>query len=106
MLEINMFLWLVYDITDNSLRYRVSEKCLDFGLHRFQKSVFFGELEKEKMDSLAADIEKILDHEDRTEEDSVLLSPVCTACLGKKLVIGKNFNLETYAEKECLFIAE
>jgi CRISPR-associated protein Cas2 len=58
------------------------------------------------MDSLAADIEKILDHEDRTEEDSVLLSPVCTACLGKKLVIGKNFNLETYAEKECLFIAE
>jgi CRISPR-associated protein Cas2 len=101
-----MFLWLVYDITDNSLRNRVSEKCLDFGLYRFQKSVFFGELEQEKMNELAEEIEQVLDNENRAEEDSVLLSPVCTACLGKRLVIGKNFNLGTYAEKECLFIAE
>lgn len=101
-----MFLWLVYDITDNTLRHRVSEKCLDFGLHRFQKSVFFGELDQDKMYSLAAEIEHILDHEDSTEEDSVLLSPVCAACLGKRLVIGKDFDLDAYAEKECLFIAE
>lgn len=101
-----MFLWLVYDITDNNLRNRVSEKCLDFGLYRFQKSVFFGELENEKMNSLAEEIEQVLDHEDRTEEDSVLLSPVCAACLGKRLVIGKNFDIDIYAEKECLFIAE
>ena len=101
-----MFLWLVYDITDNNLRNKVSEKCLDFGLYRFQKSVFFGELEQEKMHSLAEDIEQVLDHEDRTDEDSVLLSPVCAACLGKRLVIGKNFDIDTYAEKECLFIAE
>lgn len=101
-----MFLWLVYDITDNSLRNRISEKCLDFGLYRFQKSVFFGELEQEKINELAEEIEQVLDNEARTEEDSVLLSPVCTACLGKRLVIGKNFNPGTYAEKECLFIAE
>ncbi|AKB32509.1 CRISPR-associated protein Cas2 [Methanosarcina siciliae HI350] len=102
----DMFLWLVYDITDNNLRNRVSEKCLDFGLSRFQKSVFFGELDPEKMNGLADEIEQLLDHEERTEEDSVLLSPVCMACLGKRLVIGKDFNPETYAEKECLFIAE
>lgn len=101
-----MFLWLVYDITDNTLRNRVSKKCLDFGLHRFQKSVFFGELEQDKMYSLAEEIEKVLGHEDSTEEDSVLLSPVCAACLGKRLVIGKDFNLDAYKEKECLFIAE
>lgn len=101
-----MFLWLVYDITANSLRNKVSEKCLDFGLYRFQKSVFFGELEQEKMDSLAEEIEQVLDHEEGTEDDSVLLSPVCAACLGKRLVIGKNFDIDTYAEKECLFIAE
>lgn len=101
-----MFLWLVYDITDNTLRYRVSEKCLDFGLHRFQKSVFFGKLDQEKMDDLVEEIEQVLDNEDSTEEDSVLLSPVCVACLEKRLVIGKNFNLDTYEEKECLFIAE
>lgn len=101
-----MFLWLVYDITDNSLRYKVSEKCLDFGLHRFQKSVFFGELDPEKMNNLAKEIEQVLDHDERTEEDSVFLSPVCVYCLGKRLVIGKNFNIDAYAEKECLFIAE
>lgn len=96
-----MFLWLVYDITDNSLRNKVSEKCLDFGLYRFQKSVFFGELDQEKMYSLAEEIEQVLGHENSTEEDSVLLSPVCAACLGKRLVIGKNFAIDTYAEKEC-----
>lgn len=101
-----MFLWLVYDITDNNLRNKVSEKCLDFGLYRFQKSVFFGELDQEKMNDLAEEIEQVLDHEEGTEEDSVLLSPVCTTCLEKRLVIGKNFNIDTYAEKECLFIAE
>lgn len=101
-----MFLWLVYDITDNNLRNKVSEKCLDFGLYRFQKSVFFGELDPEKMNDLAEEIEQVLDHEEGNEEDSVLLSPVCTTCLEKRLVIGKNFNIDTYAEKECLFIAE
>ncbi|MGB9928999.1 MAG: CRISPR-associated endonuclease Cas2 [Methanosarcina sp.] len=102
----NMFLWLVYDITDNTLRNRVSEKCLDFGLYRFQKSVFFGELDQENMNNLEEEIEQILDNEERTKEDSVLLSPVCTSCLGKRLVIGKNFALDTYEEKECLFITE
>jgi CRISPR-associated protein Cas2 len=101
-----MFLWLVYDITHNGLRYKVSEKCLDFGLHRFQKSVFFGEFDQEKMYSLAEEIEQVLDHEERTDGDSVLLSPICAACLGKRLVIEKNFSLDIYEEKECLFIGE
>ena len=100
-----MFLWLVYDITDNNLRNKVSEKCLDFGLYRFQKSVFFGELEKDRMNDLAEEIDQVLDHEDGSEEDSVLFSPVCRTCLEKKLVIGKNFEPETYAEKACLFIS-
>lgn len=99
-----MFLWLVYDITDNVLRNRVSEKCLDFGLYRFQKSVFFGELDQERIYNFAEEIEQVLDHEESIKEDSVLLSPVCASSLGKRLVIGKNFNLDSYAEKECLFM--
>lgn len=101
-----MFLWLVYDITNNTLRNKISEKCLDFGLYRFQKSVFFGELDQSRMNDLAEEIEYLLDSEEGTDEDSVLLSPVCTACIDKRLVIGKNFNIGMYAEKECLFIAE
>lgn len=101
-----MFLWLVYDITNNTIRNRISEKCLDFGLYRFQRSVFFGELDQKGMNVLVEEIEQTLDHEQGTEEDSVLLSPVCTACLEKRLVIGKNFNIDMYAEKECLFISE
>lgn len=101
-----MFLWLVYDITSNILRNRISEKCLDFGLYRFQKSVFFGELDPENMNLLAEKIEQVLDHKEKTDEDSVLISPVCTSCLEKRLVIGKTFDPGTYAEKECLFIAK
>ena len=33
---------VIYDITDDNLRNRVSEVCKDFGLMRIQKSAFLG----------------------------------------------------------------
>lgn len=99
-----MLLWFIYDISDNSLRYKVCETCKDFGLFRVQKSVFFGELEVDKIDYILEKIEEILNDENKTEHDSVLILPVCKSCLSKVLVAGKMFNAGLYTDQECVIL--
>ena len=99
-----VLLWLIYDITDNSLRYRVCETCKDFGLFRVQKSVFFGELEADKTDSILDKMEDIMNDENKTEHDSVLILPVCRSCLSKMLVTGRMFDAGLYTDQECVIL--
>ncbi|AKB26320.1 CRISPR-associated protein Cas2 [Methanosarcina sp. MTP4] len=99
-----MLLWLIYDITDNSLRYRVCETCKDFGLFRVQKSVFFGELDADKTASILDKMEDILNDENKTEHDSVLILPVCRACLSKMLAAGRMFDAGLYTDRECVIL--
>lgn len=35
---------LIYDITDNRIRARIADLCLDYGLERIQYSAFVGDL--------------------------------------------------------------
>ena len=37
---------LIYDITDDGVRTRVADACLDYGLERIQYSAFLGELSR------------------------------------------------------------
>jgi CRISPR-associated protein Cas2 len=99
-----MLLWVIYDISANSLRYKVCEACKDFGLFRVQKSVFFGELEVNKTNSLLDKMEEILNDEDRTEHDSVLILPVCRSCLSKVLTAGRMFDSDLYTDQECVIL--
>lgn len=99
-----MLLWVIYDISDNSLRYKVCETCKDFGLFRVQKSVFFGELEADKIDSIREKIEKVLNDENKTEHDSVLILPVCKSCLSKVLTAGRMFDAGLYTDQECIIL--
>ncbi|MCE8426873.1 MAG: CRISPR-associated endonuclease Cas2 [Candidatus Methanoperedens sp.] len=48
-----MLLWLIYDISDNCIRTRTSEKCKDYGLSRIQKSAFFGDIKPEAVKDLS-----------------------------------------------------
>ncbi len=100
-----MLLWLIYDISDNALRTKTSEACKNHGLYRLQKSAFFGELEQESMETLAEDIEGILDDMDhRNEDDSVFILPVCKSCIQKRIVIGKEFDMEQCTEQEYVIV--
>jgi CRISPR-associated protein Cas2 len=85
---------LIYDISDNCIRTRTSETCKDYGLSRIQKSAFFGDIKPEALKDLSQDIEDILDRDAGSEEDSVLIIPSCRACMQKKIVIGKGFDME------------
>lgn len=49
---------LIYDISDNRLRTRVSDMCLDYGLYRIQYSAFFGELSHNRQEEIVQKIKR------------------------------------------------
>jgi CRISPR-associated protein Cas2 len=99
-----LLLWLIYDISDNCIRTRTSEKCKDCGLSRIQKSAFFGDIKPEAVKNLSQDIEEILERDAGSEGDSVLIIPSCRACMEKKIVIGKGFDIEEYMEQDYVIL--
>lgn len=89
-----MFLWVVYDISDNSTRKAVSSACRDFGLTRLQRSVFFGYLDINGIEDLRKSLEIICNS--KTTQDSVFILPVCDSCIKKKQTIGNGFDETEY----------
>lgn len=97
-----MFVWVFYDITSNKLRQQIADACMDEGLARFQKSIFFGELSTARMKKLGSQIEgRFRDYpaDERTEADSVLLFSLCDSCLNEKIVIGRTFDEDAYRKQ-------
>ncbi|KAF0194302.1 MAG: CRISPR-associated endoribonuclease Cas2 [Bacillota bacterium] len=51
---------LLYDITDDRIRHKVSEACKDYGLKREQYSAFSGQLNTNKREELFMRVKKLL----------------------------------------------
>lgn len=66
---------VLYDITHDRTRHKVSEKCLDYGLTRFQYSAFQGLLTKNRREELALALEQIIE----VYGGAVSLIPLCHA---------------------------
>ncbi len=59
---------VVYDITDDRVRYRVAEILKDFGLKRIQKSAFIGELDIQERKDLVDILSRLIkDDSDRID---------------------------------------
>jgi CRISPR-associated protein Cas2 len=82
--------WVVYDITENSIRTKVARICLDKGLYRVQKSVFLGTLNANERDSLAIECEEIID----LDVDSVYVFPMDDESFRKVKLLGQAFDKE------------
>jgi len=82
--------WVVYDITENSIRSKVARICLDKGLYRVQKSVFLGTLNANERDSLAIECEEIID----PDVDSVYVFPMDDDSFRKVKLLGQAFDKE------------
>ena len=80
--------WLLYDIGDNRCRTRVAKACLEAGLHRVQKSVFLGIIERNALDELALRIEDLIDE----SADSVYVFPLCERDFRKVRTMGMAFD--------------
>ena len=64
---------LIYDIEDDRLRTRVSEICLNYGLHRIQYSAFFGKLNRNRRQELALQLQ----NEVSQQSARIRMIPVC-----------------------------
>jgi len=66
---------VLYDIPHDRTRSKVSQRCLDFGLERFQYSAFYGPLTRNRREELAL----VLEHLIEVHGGAVSLIPVCAA---------------------------
>ena len=98
--ESDMMTWLIYDITDDRKRRELIRIAQKYGLYRVQKSVFLGNIEKEKLDKVRVESKKVID----LKEDSVYIFPVCDADYKKATLLGLSFEEDIVRdEKPVLF---
>jgi len=90
-----MLVWVIYDITENSTRKKVSDRCKDYGLYRVQKSVFLGDLNSNQRDSLAIECEEIID----IDIDSVYIFPMDEESFKKVKLIGQAFDKDLVSDE-------
>jgi CRISPR-associated protein Cas2 len=96
-----MLYWVIYDISKNSIRKRVSDKCKDYGLSRVQKSAFLGELTKNKSEMLMTEIQGCTDNK---SSDCIFLIPQCKDCFSSREIIG-SFDEELIKDREFVYLA-
>ena len=82
-----MMTWFIYDITDDRKRKDVIRIAQHYGLYRVQKSVFLGNIEKEKLDKIIIESKKAIN----LNEDSLYIFPVCDADYKKATLLGLSF---------------
>lgn len=90
-----MLVWVIYDITENKVRQKVSDRCKSYGLYRVQKSVFLGDLNTNERDSLGIECEELID----TDRDSVYIFPMDEQSFKKVQLIGQAFDRELVSDE-------
>lgn len=83
-----MLTWVVYDISEDRVRKKLSDKLIAEGLYRVQNSVFLGNIENNRIDEIAVFSEDIVDE----DTDSVYVFPMCQEDFEKVELIGRVFN--------------
>ncbi len=83
-----MLVWFVYDIVEDKPRRKISDKAIELGLQRVQKSVFLGNVEENVADELLIFSEDWIDE----EEDSVYMFPMCQEDFKKIELLGQAFD--------------
>jgi CRISPR-associated protein Cas2 len=83
---------LVYDISNDRLRNRVAEACLDYGLSRIQFSAFLGDLSRNHQEELLQKIRRRLGslaHKNNNDESArVALFPLCETDFRCRIELG------------------
>lgn len=55
-----MYTWVVYDISKDGQRTKISNRCLQMGLQRVQKSVFWGKIPKRMLKQFELDVPQLI----------------------------------------------
>ncbi len=79
---------VIYDISDDRLRFRVAEILKNYGLKRIQKSAFIGHLTRSKLSSLVVDIRDVV------VDDNLKIFPLCDVDYRGLISIGREYEEE------------
>lgn len=90
-----LLVWVIYDITENKVRQKVSDRCKSYGLYRVQKSVFLGDLNTNERDSLGVECEELID----IDRDSVYIFPMDEQSFKKVQLIGQAFDRKLVSDE-------
>ena len=85
---------VVYDISNDTVRSKVADFCLDYGLDRIQFSTFLGDLARTHQEELLIKIKKQLGR----RAGNVQLFPVCEKDWRMRLVIDQKGQEKKKAE--------
>lgn len=94
-----MFVWVIYDIPDDKTRRNVIKECMNMGLYRVQKSIFFGNIEEPDVKLLNLIFENITN----LEEDSIYIFPMGERELNNAYFMGNSFKRDLVID-ECNYI--
>ena len=89
-----MLIWAIYDIQSDRTRNKIAKLCKQVGLYRVQKSVFLGEIDKNRLDELSLQSKTII-----TEDDSVYIFPMCEPDFKKVILLGQAFDKELVTDE-------
>lgn len=90
-----MLTWLVYDISDDKKRNNVVRACKDAGLYRVQKSVFLGDIEKNRLDELYLKCSDLIDK----DSDSLYIFPMCKEDFQRVKTAGNAFDKKLVSDE-------
>ena len=85
-----MLTLVIYDITDDELRYRVASFLKTMGLKRIQKSAFIGDLSHSLRINVEAGLRRLV----RGKTVNVQIFPLTPASYNQRTVIGVEMNYE------------
>jgi len=80
--------WIIYDITDNRVRTKLTKVCKNKGLYRVQKSAFFGALNKNQLDEIKMITKNLIN----SNKDSVYIFPMCEDDFKSVILLGQAFD--------------
>jgi CRISPR-associated protein Cas2 len=96
-----MLVWLIYDITENRTRNKISTIAKQSGLYRVQKSVFLGNIDKNTLDELMLQSDELLDE----TTDSLYAFPMCKQDFQAVILKGQAFDKSLVTDEvKALFI--
>jgi len=88
---------IMYDITENKVRYQIAKYLEKKGCVRIQKSVFLAKTENQYFQEIHDTLKEVNSYYEN--QDSIILVPINASDVRSMKLIGKNVNIETITDK-------
>ncbi len=88
--------YVIYDIEDDRVRYKISEICKDYGLERIQYSAFWGMLSKNRREELFLKLSGLI----KNKKGKIIIQPVCEKDFKEIKIINELESKERLVQNE------